>query len=70
MQNEDIRCGACSRKLAEGQYPHISIKCPRCGTVNHLRAMRPEPAPREGHSTEQNEWPEKPANNPKSFPCR
>ena len=39
----DIRCGACGRKLAEGQYLLLSIKCPRCGTVNHLRAARPAP---------------------------
>lgn len=47
MQNDELRCGACSRKLAEGQSPHIRIKCPRCGAINHLvtqqRAARPEP---------------------------
>ncbi|WP_082806952.1 Com family DNA-binding transcriptional regulator [Collimonas pratensis] len=37
----DIRCGNCSRKLGEGEYITLSIKCPRCGTLNHLRAMRP-----------------------------
>lgn len=44
MENDDpIRCGACGRKLAEGQYLRLSIKCPRCGTINHLRATRPTP---------------------------
>ncbi|QXL84084.1 Com family DNA-binding transcriptional regulator [Comamonas sp. NLF-1-9] len=44
MENDDsIRCGACHRKLAEGQYLRLSIKCPRCGTINHLRATRPTP---------------------------
>ncbi|WP_082806959.1 Com family DNA-binding transcriptional regulator [Collimonas pratensis] len=40
---QDIRCGNCSRKLGEGEYIALSIKCPRCGTLNHLRAMRPAP---------------------------
>ncbi|MCQ4142854.1 Com family DNA-binding transcriptional regulator [Vogesella sp. AC12] len=37
MKN-DIRCGECRRKLAEGQYITLTIKCPRCGTMNHLKA--------------------------------
>ncbi|WP_082793029.1 Com family DNA-binding transcriptional regulator [Collimonas pratensis] len=41
---QDIRCGSCSRKLGEGEYITLSIKCPRCGTLNHLRATRPAPA--------------------------
>ncbi|PUA16824.1 Com family DNA-binding transcriptional regulator [Glaciimonas sp. PCH181] len=40
----DIRCGNCSRKLGEGEYITLTIKCPRCGTLNHLRATRPAPA--------------------------
>jgi len=55
MQNKDIRCGACRRKLGEGVYTHLSIKCPRCGTINQLRAVRPSPEPPEGHSTEKDE---------------
>lgn len=38
MQNEDIRCGTCPRKLGVGKYTRLQIKCPRCGTLNHLRA--------------------------------
>lgn len=38
---EDIRCGHCARKLAEGRYIELSIKCPRCGTLNHFRAESP-----------------------------
>jgi phage FluMu protein Com len=34
----DIRCGTCNRKLGEGQYSHLKIKCQRCGTLNSLRA--------------------------------
>ena len=41
LQMNDIRCGQCNRKLAEGTYLVLSIKCPRCGTVNHLRASTP-----------------------------
>ncbi|WP_322080223.1 Com family DNA-binding transcriptional regulator [Burkholderia cenocepacia] len=40
----DIRCGQCRRKLASGRYIELSIKCPRCGVINHLRAASPEPA--------------------------
>ncbi|WP_080411967.1 Com family DNA-binding transcriptional regulator [Burkholderia ubonensis] len=40
----DIRCGQCRRKLASGRYIELSIKCPRCGAINHLRAASLEPA--------------------------
>ncbi|MBU0809602.1 MAG: Com family DNA-binding transcriptional regulator [Gammaproteobacteria bacterium] len=35
----DIRCGGCSRLLARvsGSYT-LQIKCPRCRTLNHLKA--------------------------------
>ncbi|MDO5623778.1 MAG: Com family DNA-binding transcriptional regulator [Pseudomonadota bacterium] len=60
MQNtHDVRCGHCSKKLAVGQFLSLQIKCPRCGTLNHLRADRPTPEPREGHSIENHECPEK-----------
>ena len=39
----EIRCGACSRKLGTGQFTLLQIKCPRCGTLNHLRATCPQP---------------------------
>ena len=38
---EEIRCGACSRKLGEGVYTRLIIKCPRCGAMNSLRAESP-----------------------------
>ena len=41
MEKQDIRCGACGRKLGEGAYQVLSIKCPRFGTINHLRAESP-----------------------------
>ncbi|MFW5499575.1 MULTISPECIES: Com family DNA-binding transcriptional regulator [unclassified Maridesulfovibrio] len=36
---EEIRCGHCGRLLAKGHATDIEIKCPRCGTLNHLRTM-------------------------------
>ncbi|WP_284427546.1 Com family DNA-binding transcriptional regulator [Acidovorax sp. SUPP1855] len=43
----EIRCGACRRKLGEGEYTVLAIKCPRCGAMNHLRAASP-PSERQG----------------------
>lgn len=40
---EEIRCGACRRKLAAGDFTCLHIKCPRCGTMNVLRATSPRP---------------------------
>ncbi len=38
---ETIRCGHCHKKLAEALYIRLSIKCPRCGTLNLLKAAEP-----------------------------
>jgi phage FluMu protein Com len=35
---DEIRCDQCQRKLALAQYVRLDIKCPRCGTLNVLRA--------------------------------
>ncbi|WP_338797886.1 Com family DNA-binding transcriptional regulator [Acidovorax sp. DW039] len=43
----EIRCGACARKLGEGEYTRLVIKCPRCGAINTLRAESP-PSARQG----------------------
>ncbi|MBC3860484.1 Com family DNA-binding transcriptional regulator [Undibacterium jejuense] len=40
---QDIRCGSCSRKLGEGEFISLTIKCPRCKTMNTLRVTRSEP---------------------------
>ncbi|MEO8119538.1 MAG: Com family DNA-binding transcriptional regulator [Rhodoferax sp.] len=40
---QEIRCGQCQRKLAEAEFVRLSIKCPRCGTLNDVRAMSPQP---------------------------
>lgn len=34
----EIRCGRCWQKLAMGEYVELQIKCPRCKTLNHLKA--------------------------------
>ncbi|MGN6260259.1 MAG: Com family DNA-binding transcriptional regulator [Ralstonia sp.] len=43
---QDIRCGQCNRKLGAGEYVRLSIKCPRCGAFNVLRAESPAPESR------------------------
>lgn len=35
----EVRCIKCNRKLAEGEFINLSIKCSRCGTLNNLRAI-------------------------------
>jgi phage FluMu protein Com len=47
---EVIRCGNCQRKLGEGCYTRLEIKCPRCKGHNSLRAnaadhSSPSPTP-------------------------
>ena len=36
----EIRCGACSRKLGEGEYTRLVIKCPRCGAMNQFQSAK------------------------------
>ncbi|WP_371856964.1 Com family DNA-binding transcriptional regulator [Pseudomonas sp. NFACC44-2] len=37
---QDIRCGNCCRKLAAASgFQELQIKCPRCRTLNHLKAQ-------------------------------
>lgn len=38
---EEIRCTKCNKKLAEADYRQLAIKCPRCGTLNNLKAVEP-----------------------------
>jgi len=35
---------ACARKLAEGEFIRLAIKCPRCKTLNQLNAESTESA--------------------------
>ncbi len=38
---QEVRCGSCQRKLAEADFMRLKIKCPRCGTMNDVRAIAP-----------------------------
>ncbi|MEB2854096.1 Com family DNA-binding transcriptional regulator [Pseudomonas atacamensis] len=45
---QDLRCGHCCRKLAAASgFTELQIKCPRCRTLNHLKAPSLPPACRE-----------------------
>lgn len=44
---KEIRCGVCGKKLGNGNFMALEIKCPRCSTINHLRAESTEPEHRE-----------------------
>nr|WP_173647459.1 MULTISPECIES: Com family DNA-binding transcriptional regulator [Pseudomonas] len=36
---QEVRCGHCGRKLAAVcGFTELQIKCPRCRTLNHLKA--------------------------------
>ena len=50
VHNNEIRCGRCNKMLAKGTALELSIKCPRCGTINHVRAARPGSEPPDGHA--------------------
>ncbi|WP_423315742.1 Com family DNA-binding transcriptional regulator [Azospirillum sp. 11R-A] len=50
---EEIRCGSCAKLLARGTAEMLEIKCPRCGTLNHVRVANPPPErPRASDSTQ------------------
>lgn len=38
---KEIRCGHCNKLLGKGTAHDLEIKCPRCGTLNHVRDMIP-----------------------------
>jgi phage FluMu protein Com len=43
---DEIRCNNCQRKLAEGAYTRLAIKCPRCKALNtYVMAASAESAP-------------------------
>ncbi|MBV7457343.1 Com family DNA-binding transcriptional regulator [Acidovorax sp. sif1233] len=41
---QEVRCASCNRKLAEGLFQQLNIKCPRCGTLNSMRVENPSPS--------------------------
>ncbi|MCG6573848.1 Com family DNA-binding transcriptional regulator [Pseudomonas sp. AF32] len=43
---KDFRCGQCKRLLARmGEHTELQIKCSRCGTLNHVKALSLELSP-------------------------
>ncbi|KPX85077.1 Uncharacterized protein ALO63_03384 [Pseudomonas amygdali pv. mori] len=43
---KDYRCGQCKKLLARiGDYTELQIKCSRCGTLNHVKAVSLELSP-------------------------
>ncbi|WP_426134906.1 Com family DNA-binding transcriptional regulator [Pseudomonas sp. PWP3-1b2] len=43
---KDLRCGSCKKLLARtGKCNELQIKCPRCGTLNHVKATSLEQSP-------------------------
>ena len=47
-EKKEIRCGHCNKLLGKGTARDLEIKCPRCGTLNHLRDMIPRSEPSDG----------------------
>jgi LSD1 subclass zinc finger protein len=39
---KEIRCGGCNRLLGKGTAIDLEIKCPRCGTFNHVSKLPSE----------------------------
>ncbi|WP_218119566.1 Com family DNA-binding transcriptional regulator [Roseospirillum parvum] len=52
---ESIRCANCNKLLARAEFARLEIKCPRCGTVNHLRAQSPSPERHRASSSPRND---------------
>ncbi|WP_411576876.1 Com family DNA-binding transcriptional regulator [Terasakiella sp. A23] len=39
---ENFRCGKCQKLLGKvGETAEVQIKCSRCGTLNHKKALEP-----------------------------
>lgn len=47
-EKKEIRCGHCNKLLGKGTARDLEIKCPRCGTLNHVRDIIPCSEPPEG----------------------
>lgn len=48
QEKKEIRCGHCNKLLGKGTARDLEIKCPRCGTLNHVRDMIPCSEPCDG----------------------
>lgn len=47
-EKKEIRCGHCNKLLGKGTARDLEIKCPRCGTLNHVRDIIPCSEPYDG----------------------
>lgn len=56
QQDNEIRCGHCNKMLAKGTAFDLNIKCPRCGVMNYVRAMRPSSEPQDGRRSENEDF--------------
>ncbi|MCD6663521.1 MAG: Com family DNA-binding transcriptional regulator [Comamonas sp.] len=57
---QDVKCGRCSKLLARAEGT-VEIKCPRCGCLNHWRAIEPQTPERpERHPKKENDDAKKP----------
>lgn len=50
QEKKEIRCGHCNKLLGKGNARDMEIKCPRCGTLNHLRDTIPGSEPPDGQN--------------------
>ena len=48
QEKKEIRCGHCNKLLGKGTARDLEIKCPRCGTLNHVRDIIPCSEPCDG----------------------
>ena len=49
-EKKEIRCGHCNKLLGKGPARDLEIKCPRCGTLNHVRDFSPCSEPSDGQN--------------------
>ncbi|MPT03590.1 MAG: Com family DNA-binding transcriptional regulator [Delftia sp.] len=67
---QEIRCGSCRRKLGEGVFSRLAIKCPRCGAFNQLSASSATPELQSGPTAEINDQPNSPLDRRQAPPHR
>ncbi|MEX8193628.1 Com family DNA-binding transcriptional regulator [Comamonas guangdongensis] len=66
----EIRCGNCRKKLGEGVYQRLNIKCPRCGAFNQLSASSATSEPPRGPTAEPHDQPHRPLDRRQTPPGR
>ncbi|WP_099737245.1 Com family DNA-binding transcriptional regulator [Comamonas sp. 26] len=67
---DEIRCGSCRKKLGEGVFQRLNIKCPRCGAFNQLSAQSATPEPQRGPTAETYDKPNRPLDRGQTPPGR